>query len=93
MTRAERRAVLIALAVVAGLIVIGGVVWAVIDSRSNSANSVDKCVTVGVASSMGGNVEHACGKAAHDWCAAADAQHDAHAQAVQAGCRNAGIVP
>lgn len=84
---------LIAVAVLAGLIVIGAAVWAVLDGRSDPANSGDKCVTVGVASSMGGNVEHACGKAAHDWCVAADAQHDAPAQAVQAGCRSAGILP
>ena len=82
---------LIVVAVLAGLIVIAAAVWVVIDSRS--ANSGDKCVTIGVASSMGGNVEHACGKAAQDWCAAADAQHDVHAQAVQAGCRAAGILP
>ena len=93
MTRGERRAVLIIAAVLAALIVIGTAVWAVLDSRSDSANPADKCVTVGVASSMGGNVEHACGRAAHDWCVAADAQHDPHAQAVQAGCRNAGILP
>lgn len=93
MTRGERRAVLIVVAVLAGLIVIGAAVWVVLDSRSDSANSVDKCVTVGTASSMGGGVEHACGKTARDWCVAADAQHDPHAQAVQAGCRTAGILP
>ncbi|GAC1404122.1 MAG: hypothetical protein NVSMB60_22290 [Mycobacterium sp.] len=93
MTRGERRAVLIAVAVVAGLIVIGAAVWAVLDGRSDSANSVGKCVTVAVASSMGGAVEHACGRAAHDWCVAADARHDVHAQAVQVGCRKAGILP
>jgi Tfp pilus assembly protein PilX len=91
MTPKERRAVLIVVAVLAALIVIAAAVWVVIDRRS--ANSADKCVTIGVASSMGGNVEHACGKAAHDWCTAAYAQHDAHAQAVQAGCRTAGILP
>ena len=82
---------LITAAVLAALIVIGTAVWAVLDSRS--ANSEDKCVNLGVASSMGGNVEHACGKAAHDWCVAAAAQQDAHAQAVQVSCRNAGILP
>jgi hypothetical protein len=92
MTRGERRAVLITAVVLTVLVVIGTAVWAVLESRSSS-DPANKCVNLGVASSMGGNVEHACGKAAHDWCAAAQAQQDAHAQAVQASCRTAGILP
>jgi hypothetical protein len=50
-------------------------------------------VTVTMASTMGGGVEHACGSAARDWCHAAYAQHDTHAEAVQAQCRVAGFLP
>jgi hypothetical protein len=85
--------VLIAGVVIVGLIAIGVAVWAIVTSRSDSVHSVDTCVTVAMASSMGGGVEHACGKAAHDWCHAAYAHRDVHAQAVQVQCRNAGILP
>jgi predicted metal-binding membrane protein len=93
LTRRERRAVLIAAAVLVAVIAVGATVWAVIDGGSDSGQSGDKCVTVAMASSMGGAVEHACGKTAHDWCMAAYAQHDVHAQAVQVQCRGAGILP
>jgi hypothetical protein len=85
--------VLIAAVVLVGVIALGAAVWAIVTKSSDSAQSVDKCVTVALASSMGGGVEHACGKAAHDWCLAADAHRDAHAQAVQVQCRSAGILP
>jgi hypothetical protein len=91
MTSRERRALLITAAVLVAVVVIATAVWVVLDRRS--VKSEDRCLDLGVASSMGGNVEHACGKAAQDWCAAAVAQHDAHAQAVQVSCRNAGILP
>jgi hypothetical protein len=93
LTRGERRAVLIAAVALVGVIGVAAAVWAVFVDRSDSVQSVDKCVTVAVASSMGGGVEHACGGAARDWCLAAYAQHDVHAQAVQAQCRGAGIRP
>jgi len=50
-------------------------------------------VNVTSASTMGGGLEHACGKAALDWCRAAYARHDTHAEAVQTQCRVAGILP
>jgi hypothetical protein len=93
LTRGERRAVLIAAAVLVGVVAVGAVVWAVVANRSDTDQSVDTCVTVAVASSMGGGVEHACGSAARVWCRAAETQHDAHAQAVQVQCRGAGLLP
>jgi hypothetical protein len=93
LTRGERRAVLIAAAILVAAIAVGATVWAVIDGGRDSVQSGDKCVTVAMASSMGGAVEHACGKAAHDWCMAAYAQRDTHAQAVQVQCRRAGLLP
>lgn len=84
---------LIAGVVVVVLIAIGVAVWVVASNRSDSVHSVDTCVTLAMASSMGGGVEHACGKAAHDWCRAAYAQQGVHAQAVQVQCRHVGILP
>jgi hypothetical protein len=94
LTSGERRAALFATAVV-GLVAAGAIVWALTGDSSSSTfdRSGDGCVTVTFPSSMGGGLEHACGAAAHDWCRAADAQHDAHAAAVQAQCRVAGIPP
>jgi hypothetical protein len=85
--------VLIAAVVVVGVIAVVAVVWAIVTNNADSGQSGEKCVTVAVASSMGGGVEHACGHAAHDWCVAADAKRDTHARAVQVQCRNAGILP
>jgi hypothetical protein len=72
---------------------VGATVWAMADGASRSDRSGEICVTVTMASSMGGGVEHACGAAARDWCRAAYVEHGAHAEAVQAGCRVAGILP
>jgi len=80
-------------AIVVVAIAAGATVWAMAGSSSRSDRSGEICVTVAMASSMGGGVEHACGAAARDWCRAAYVQHDAHAEAVQAGCRVAGILP
>ena len=93
LTTSERRAVLIAAAILIGLIAIGATVWAVVTSSSGANRSTDECVTVAVASSMGGGVEHACGDAARTWCLAAYTQQNPHAQAVQVQCRGAGILP
>ena len=83
--------------VVAGIFVVviaaGATIWEVTGQSSSSVRSGQICVTVTMASSMGGGVEHACGAAARDWCRAADVHHDAHAEAVQAQCRVAGILP
>jgi hypothetical protein len=74
-------------------IALGATVWEATSQSSNPVRSGEICVTVTMASSMGGGVEHACGAAARDWCRAAYVQHGAHAEAVQARCRAAGILP
>lgn len=90
LTPRERRALMWVLAgVLVLLIAVSAAVWA----SSSDLRSGESCVTVSVASSMGGGVEHACGAAARDWCRAAYAQRDAHAEAVQAECRAVGILP
>jgi hypothetical protein len=85
--------VLIAVAVLVTVIAVGATAWAVLTHLSASGQSEDVCVTVTMASSMGGGVEHACGAAARTWCQAAYAQADGHAQAVQVQCRAAGLLP
>jgi hypothetical protein len=90
----ERRTMLIMTGVVAAVIAAGAVTaWAMTSHSSTYERSRDDCVNVSIASSMGGALEHACGAAARDWCRAVNVQHDAHAQAVQAQCRAAGILP
>jgi hypothetical protein len=84
---------LIAVGVVVGVIAAGSTAWVMTGHSSTYDRSGDGCVNVTIASSMGGALEHACGTAARDWCRAAYAQHDAHAEAVQAQCRVAGILP
>jgi hypothetical protein len=78
---------LIATGVIAAVIAAGAAAWAV------TSHSTSGCVDVAIASSMGGALEHACGDTARDWCHTVALQHDAHAQAVQAQCRTAGILP
>lgn len=84
---------LVVVCVIAALIAVGAAVWAITGYSSSDGRSGDGCVNVSFASSMGGAIEHACGAAAHDWCRAASVQRDAHAEAVQAQCRVAGILP
>ena len=79
--------------IVVAVIAVGATVWAVTGHSSSSVRSGENCVTVTMASSMGGGVEHACGAAAQDWCRAVYVQHDAHSEAVQTQCRVAGILP
>jgi hypothetical protein len=79
--------------VVVGVVGAGALAWALTDHSSTYERSGDGCVTVAFPSTMGGGLEHACGAAAHDWCHAADARHDAHAETVQVQCRIAGILP
>jgi hypothetical protein len=93
LTPGERRAMLIAVGVVVGVIAAGSTAWVMTGHSSTYDRSGDGCVNVTIASSMGGALEHACGTAARDWCRAVYAQHDAHAEAVQAQCRVAGILP
>jgi hypothetical protein len=77
---------------VAAVIAAAAAVWAATDDSSTHDGSRDGCVNVGIASSMGGGVEHACGTAAQDWCRAVSTRHDPHAEAVQTECRIAGIL-
>ena len=84
---------LIAIGVFVGVIAAGSIAWVMTDHSSPYERSGDGCVNVMFASSMGGALQHACGTAARDWCRAVYAQHDAHAEAVQAQCRVAGILP
>ena len=93
LTPGERRAMLIAVGVVVGVIAAGSTAWVMTGHSSTYDRSGDGCVNVTIASSMGGALEHACGTAARDWCRTVYAQHDAHAEAVQAQCRVAGILP
>ena len=93
LTPRERHAMWVVAGIFVVVIAVGAAVWAMAGRSSSSVRSGQTCVTVTMASSMGGAVEHACGAAARDWCRAADVQHDAHAQAVQAQCRVAGILP
>jgi hypothetical protein len=78
--------------VVVGAIAAGTAVSVMTGESSGHDHVGDTCVTVSLASSMGGAAEHACGAAARDWCRAAYGQHDAHATAVQVRCREAGIL-
>jgi hypothetical protein len=89
----ERRAMWVVAGILVAVIAVGATIWAMVGNASSSVRSGESCVTVSLASSMGGGVEHACGAAAREWCRAADVQHDAHAEAVQAQCRVAGILP
>jgi len=93
LTRRERRAMLIAAVVFVAGIAVGVAAWKLTGHSSGNRQSVESCVTVTMASSMGGAVEHACGAEARDWCRAVSVQHDAHSEAVLAQCRIARIPP
>jgi hypothetical protein len=93
LTPRERHAMWVVAGIFVVVIALGATLWAMAGRSSSSVRSGESCVTVSMASSMGGGVEHACGAAARDWCRAAYAQHDTHAHAVQAQCRVAGILP
>jgi hypothetical protein len=83
----------IAIGVVVVLLAAGAIVWAIIGRSPAHDTSPSGCVDVSIASSMGGSVEHKCGDAAKDWCRAVYARHDTDAEAFQAQCRAAGILP
>ena len=89
----RRRARRIVVGFVVGVIAAGSAAYVMTDHSSFYDRSGDGCVNVTFASSMGGALQHACGTAAVDWCHAVYAQHNAHAEAVQAQCRVAGILP
>lgn len=84
---------LIAIGVAVGAVAVGSAVWVMTEHPSTYDRSGGGCVNVTIASSMGGALEHACGATARDWCHTVYAQHDARAEAVQAQCRVAGILP
>jgi hypothetical protein len=75
------------------LVAAAAVAFAVGEQSPDPASAGDHCVTVGVASSMGGGVEHNCGAAALAWCNAAYQKQDVHAVAVRQACLAAGIGP
>jgi hypothetical protein len=93
LTPGERRAMWIVALTLVCVIAGGATAWALTASRPSPDRSGDGCVTVTMASTMGGGLEHACGLAARNWCHAASTQHDTHAEAVQAQCRVAGLLP
>jgi hypothetical protein len=87
LTRGQQRGIAV---VVALLIAVTG--WALVRPGSPPA-ARNGCVSVIVASSMGGGVLERCGAAARSWCLAEFAHTDALAQLVQAQCRRAGLQP
>jgi hypothetical protein len=87
LTRGQQRGIAV---VVAVLIAVTS--WAVLRPGSPPA-SRSGCVSVTVASSMGGGVLQRCGAAARSWCLAEFARTDALAQLVQAQCQRAGLQP
>ncbi|MDH6245777.1 hypothetical protein [Mycobacterium sp. OTB74] len=94
LTARERRTVLSVIGIVGATLVVAAAVAFVVGERSpDPANAGDQCVTVGVASSMGGGVEHNCGAAARAWCSAAYQKQDVHAEAIRQACLAAGIGP
>jgi len=93
LTPRERRAMWVVAGILVVVIAVGATIWAMVGNSWSSVRSGQSCVTVSLASSMGGGVEHACGAAAREWCRAAYVQRDAHAEAVQAQCRVAGLLP
>jgi hypothetical protein len=87
LTRAQKRVIAVALAVVLGL---AG--WAI--GHSTAAPSSSKgCVNVVVASSTGGGLLAHCGAAARAWCTSEFASSDALALRIQTQCRLAGLAP
>jgi hypothetical protein len=84
---------LVVIGIVVGVIAASAIAWMVSSHSSTYDRSGDGCVNVTIPSSMGGGLEHECGGAAREWCRSAYAQRDAHAEAVQAQCRVAGILP
>ncbi|MBS4727233.1 hypothetical protein MSM1_02265 [Mycobacterium sp. SM1] len=77
----------------AGVVAVGVLAWVLSGGAPTDQRSGEGCVTIAFPSTMGGGIERACGAAAHDWCRAAGARRDAHAAAIQAQCRVAGIRP
>jgi hypothetical protein len=87
LTRGQRRAIALIAVLLAGAAIAAAV--ASTSARSSGAG----CVSVVVASTMGGQTLQRCGAQARSWCAAEFARSDPAALAVQARCRVAGIRP
>lgn len=68
----------------------GVLAWSASDP-SGYQTSARGCVTVTVASSMGGALHRECGAAARSWCHSAYQQYDPFALRVQQQCRLAGL--
>jgi hypothetical protein len=91
LSRRQKRLMILVGAVLA--VVLGGVsAWAATGPGSYD-RSRNGCVTVNVASSMGGSVTHRCGAAARDMCRTAFARDDKVSRLTQEQCRLAGIRP
>lgn len=82
------------LAVTVGVVLtLAAVAVAFGESTSRPAQSDGACITVSVASSMGGGVEHACGVSARNTCQTARHQQDTHSIAVRKACDDAHVWP
>lgn len=90
LTAGERRTAWWIIASVAVALAVAVVAFAV-GHRSRAPGPDEQCITVSIASSMGGGVEHACGAAARTSCQAAAGKQDRHSTAVGEACRSAGI--
>ncbi|MGB8407121.1 MAG: hypothetical protein WCE30_23980 [Mycobacterium sp.] len=89
----ERRTAMRAAAVIGVVIIVAALVVVVVDRLSGPPPAGERCITVSIASSMGGAVERACGAAARNSCQAVYQKQDVHSLAVQQACRSAGIGP
>lgn len=85
----QKRALIIICAVIAAIMV-GGGIWAGLasDSLSSSANG---CISVNLPGSIGGEIVHACGSQAKAVCRAAYAGRDAVSLAERPACQQAGL--
>lgn len=87
LTRRQRRAIALIVVLLAGAAISVGL------ASTTASSSGAGCVSVVVASTMGGQTLHRCGAQARSWCATEFARSDPAALEVQAQCRVAGIRP
>ncbi|WP_040811103.1 hypothetical protein [Nocardia concava] len=88
----ERRNLLIGTGVVVALLVVGAVIWGLLDHRPDYGRSENGCVAVQSAGSMGGQQQRACGERAREWCRTVSGQTDALSVKVQQECQRAGVL-
>jgi hypothetical protein len=93
LTDTERRTAWRLAATVGAVLAIAAAGVAFGESTSRPAQSDGPCISVSVASSMGGSVEHACGAPARNACQTARQQQDVHSVAVRKACDDAHIWP